>query len=117
MGLISRVSSRTYSVHVEKDNFDKIAEFECFFADGEEEAGFHVRSCTVAAKDMDAQKEAPYFMNSENLDPVMYSEMLKYLNGLGLNQAFADSFIDFATGVETEAYVNKLEELEKFVSL
>lgn len=114
---VEPISYPDFTVHVEKDNSDKVAEFECFFADGEEEAGFHVRSCTVAAKDMDAQKEAPYFMNSENLDPAMYSEMLKYLNGLGLNQAFADCFIDFATGVETEAYVNKLEELEKFVSL
>jgi len=114
---VEPISYPDFTVHIEKDSSPQVAEFECFFADGEEEAGFHVRSCTVAAKNMDEQKEAPYFMNSENLDPAMYSEMIKYLNSLGLNQEFSDRFIDFATGVETEAYVNKLEELEKFVSL
>merc|ERR1711912_11354 len=66
------ISYPDFTIHVEKDKSSKVAEFECFFADGEEETGFHVRSCTVAAKNMDEQKEAPYFMNSF----VMFSSIL-----------------------------------------
>jgi len=112
---IEPISYPDFHVTLEKPNHDQVAEFDCFFADGNEAGGYHIRSATVIAKEEKDQKQAPYFINSENVDPNMYENMHSYLQEKGLDVEWTQVFIDLATTIEGQAYVKKLEDLEAFV--
>ena len=134
------VSYPDFSITIEKENKDNVLEFECksfkkmkttifssisiflykiflcFFPDDDPDAGFHVRTATLVSKDEKNQKGVPYFINTENVDPEMYTQMKSYLEENGFNQDFSDKLIDLSTMIEGDIYVNKLEELGNFLN-
>merc|ERR1711981_104287 len=108
------ISYPDFHVAIEKNGHPKVAEFDCFFPDENPEE-FEIRSICVVAKEEKDQKTAPYFVNTENVDPNMYENTKGYLLQHGINADFSDKLIDLATSVETDAYISTLEDLQQFV--
>jgi len=110
------ISYPDFTVSIEKDDHPTVIEFECFFPETEFEGDFHFKAATVVSKTPEGQKTAPYFINSENVDPNMYQETLGYVQSLGLDAAWTDALVQLSTDIETKAYVDTLDALSTFVS-
>ena len=116
------VSYPDFTIEVEKKNYKKVVQYECFFPDDipEEEAlDFAVRSVSVVDKSQgssvsDADFEA-YYINTDNIDPETYSQIRKYLSDIGFDQQFGDMLIDYSTGYEGDQYLQQLSEVAKFL--
>lgn len=113
------VSYPEFSVKVSKPGNSNSLEFECYFPedvqDGVSDESvnlFSIRSVIMYEGEV---TESTYIVDTENLDPNVYSYFLSYLADRSIDNQFADEFIGLTTAAEQREYVRSLEKLKDFI--
>lgn len=109
-----------FTVKVTKAGNSKTVEFECYFPEDVQEgiadesmSLFSVRSILVYEGEVE---DETYMIDTEHLDPSVYSYFLSYLADRGVDSQFAQEFIQLCTVAEHDEYVRSLEKLKSFIS-
>lgn len=111
-----------FTVKVSKSGTAKKVEFECYFPedvalqtqDADESMGmFSIRSAIVYEGEV---TDETYIIDTENLDPDVYSYFLSYLADRSVDDQFAREFVELTTAAEHEEYVRSLQKLKSFIS-
>lgn len=110
-----------FSVKVSKPGSRQVMELECFFpedvqdgvTDDEDPANlFSIRSVIIYEGEV---TDGTFIIDTDNLEPQFYSYLLSYLADRGVDNQFADEFVDFTTAAEQKEYIHSLQKLKDFI--
>lgn len=109
-----------FTVKVSKSGTAKKVEFECYFPEdvqaqeADDSMGmFSVRSAVIYEGEI---TDETYIIDTENLDPDVYSYFLSYLADRSVDDQFAREFVELTTAAEHGEYVRSLQKLKSFIS-
>lgn len=110
-----------FTVKVSKPGSRQTMELECFFPDDVQDGAtdeedppniFSIRNIVIYEGEV---TESTYIIDTDNLEPQFYSYLLSYLADRGVDNQFADEFVDFTTASEQKEYIQSLQKLKDFI--
>lgn len=107
-----------FIIHLEKENHDRVIQYECFFPESNaENLTYNVRALLVMDKNEEDLLEAgePYYINTDNLDNETFSKIHEYLYEIGFDEDFTQKLVDFSTNLEVNVYIENLEKIHDYL--
>lgn len=108
------------NLQISKPTTSKVVDFECFFPDDVQQGMdsgadniFSIRSVCIHKGEVN---EESYVIDTEGLQPEMYSFFLTFLADRSVDTEFARELIHFASIAEHREYISSLQDLKSFVS-